>query len=179
MPEVLLIRHAQALANKGDFVTFDNKESPLTDHGLAQCQTLHSTIKNDYGIDSSQYDGVVVASEFVRPQQTAKATGFAKVDISPLLNEPDFSRGLLTGPEIVAKHRNERWAPDEARVQARKLINVIVNGEFPYYFAFTHGMFTATVLLELEDVGHDMSDYIFDDKRGYVPLQTGIVQLKL
>ena len=179
MTEVLLVRHAKSRANVGDFVAFDNMNSPIVLEGVEQCGELNGRLIREFGIDPEQYEEPVAASEFVRPQQTAYVTGFKNIEISPLLNEPDFSRGVLTGAQIVRKHRKERWAPEEARVQARQLLDKVSGGNFPYFIAFTHGIISATVLLELESMGHDMSQHTFDDKRGYVPLQTGTVHLVL
>jgi broad specificity phosphatase PhoE len=178
--ELLLIRHAEAFANVGDFAAMGNYGSPLTEKGrLEQCPDLRTRIHNQFGFFPEEYESVVVGSEYRRPRETALYTGFRRIDVNPLLNEPDFSTGIMTGKEIVAKHQKERWAPEEARIQARRLIECILNDDFPYFIAFTHGMFTATVLLELETSGHDMSGYTFDEKRGYVPLQTGVTKLIL
>lgn len=179
MSEVLLIRHAQSRANQGDFVTFDNLSSPLTEKGLMQCDDLRVRLACEYGIDPFVYGDSVASSEFVRTQQTAQVVGFRQIDPVPILNEPDFSRGTMTGSQIVHKHQRERWAPKEARAQARQLIDSLETGKFTYLVAFSHGMFTATVLLELEETGHDMSSYTFDPERGYVPLQTGITMLAI
>lgn len=179
MAELLLVRHAESLANKGDFLAFDNKRSPLTKKGLDQCVALKERLTKEYGVNPPLYDYTVAASEYVRAQQTAEEVGFKYVTVELVLNEPDFSRGELTGPQITEKHKNERWVPQEARDQAKILLERISNDKFDYMIAFTHGMFMATVLLELEDSGYDMSNYQFDDKRGYVPLQTGIVPLNL
>ena len=179
MPNILLVRHAQALANKGDFVAFDNISSPLTEKGLVQCGDLITRLISEFGVKPDEYDNPVVASEFVRPQQTAREVGFREVHILPLLNEPDFSHGPTTGVQIVRKHRRERWAPDGARRQARELIDLLTDDKLPYYIAFTHGMFIATVLLELEEAGHDMNDYFFDQNRCYVPLQAAITKISM
>lgn len=179
MPELLLVRHSQAKANRGDFAAFGNKESPLTEKGRIQCVGLRTVLKEEYGIDPEMYTQKVAVSEYVRPQETAREVGFTAMDICPVLNEPDFSRGTMTGLEIVRKHRKERWAPDEARIQARDLLDMITSHRFPYFLAFTHGIFTASVLLELEEAGHDMSSYNFDPKRGYVPLQAGVTRIQV
>ncbi len=179
MAEHLLIRHAQAFANKGEFAAFGNKESPLTQKGWDQCATLRDELMTVHGVIPETYTDRVAASEYVRPQETAYRAGFTSLDILPILNEPDFSRGTMTGVEIVRKHREERWAPDEARRQARRLIDLLTSDTFPYPISFTHGMFTATVLLELEEGGHNMSNYVFDEKRGYVPLQAAITRISL
>lgn len=178
MPEILLVRHAQSHANKRNFAAFGNVDSPLTDRGVEQSIGLWAVFRDEYGIDPLEYDQPVLASEYTRPQQTAEHAGFRYIHVNPLINESDVDRDIMSGVDVIAKHQAERWAPEESRQRARRFIELVRTGELGYQIYFSHGMFIASVLLEL-DQSERNSPYTFDNKRGFVPLQTAIIQATL
>lgn len=174
MSEVLLARHAQSFANKRDFAAFGNIDSPLTEKGLTQSDELSKLFVAEYGIDPVNYNEPVLSSEFTRTQQTANRVGFRNIDINPLINEADVDREIGDGKDVIEKHKNERWAPELVRERARKFLDLVQKGELEYQIFFTHGIFIASVLLEL-----DTNSHIFDEKRGYVPLQASITKIAI
>lgn len=178
MAEILLIRHAQSYANKRDFTAFGNVDSPLTEKGVKQALELRTTLPEEYGITPAEYDSPIAVSEYTRAQQTAQLAGFTKQHIRPAINESDVDWEVESGIDVIEKHMSERWAPESTRDRAGKFIDSVSNGELDYEIFFTHGMFMATVLLECTVRQIDI-DVPFDEVRGYVPLQTGIVKLEL
>ncbi|OGL29363.1 hypothetical protein A3D14_01180 [Candidatus Saccharibacteria bacterium RIFCSPHIGHO2_02_FULL_47_12] len=182
MAEILLVRHAKSYANQRDFTAFGNVDSPLVEKGVKQAQELAEVLKNQYGIIPSEYDLPVVSSEFVRPQQTAQIAGFKKVHIHPVINEAEFDRTVMGVPDPVAKHARERWAPDETRERAKRLIEIIRTGELNYTIFFTHGLFIAATLLELSEEaqanGHRLG-HEFTEDRGFIPRLATITPVEI
>ncbi len=178
MTEVLLVRHAQSHANKRNFAAFGNVKSPLTERGISQAQGLGYVFRETYGIDPLHYDRPVLASEFTRPQQTAEHAGFTKIDTSSLINESDVDRDVMSGVDVIDRHRKERWAPSESLERAQKFIELVRSGELAYQIYFSHGMFIASVLLELDQPVGSISQP-FDEKRGFVPLQATVIKVNL
>lgn len=178
MAEILLIRHAQSEANKRNFTAFGNVDSPLTEKGVEQAVELRTILPERYGITPADYDRPIAVSEYTRAQQTAQIAGFTRQHIRPIINESDVDREITSGIDVIAKHRDENWAPESTRERAGKLIDSVCNGELDYEIFFTHGMFMASVLLECK-VRQIDADFPFDEVRGFVPLQTGIVKLEL
>lgn len=178
MPEVLLVRHAQSYANKRNFAAFGNVDSPLTDKGIEQSIGLWAVFRDEYDIDPLEYDQPVLASEYIRPQQTAERAGFRYIHVNPLINESDVDRDIMSGVDVIAKHQAERWAAKESHQRARRFIELVRTGELVYKIYFSHGMFIASVLLELDQQQESLG-HIFDKKRGFVPLQATIIQTRL
>jgi broad specificity phosphatase PhoE len=178
MKEILLTRHGQAFANKRDFTAFGNVESPLTERGIEQSTGLNRTFKTEFGIVPEEYGQPVAASEYTRPQQTARYAGFKFIDVLPLINESDVDREVLSGTDVISRHRTERWVPDETKERARELFDRIREGDLKYDIYFTHGMFIAGFLLECEARRVEVG-YPFTEERGYVPLQASIIKVTL
>ena len=84
----------------------------------------------------------------------------------------------MSGVDVIAKHRAERWAPEESRERARRFIELVRTGELGYPIYFSHGMFIASVLLEL-DQPKGILPHTFDENRGFIPQQATIVKAKL
>ena len=176
MAEILLARHAQAYANKRDFAAFGNKESPLTDHGIEQTKAMNQTFRKDFGIVPETYSSPVLASSYVRPQQTARLVGFGVIHISSKIDEARVDDEVRSGISPVEKHANERWVPDSLKGPVAGFLDDIQEGSLDYEIYFTHGMFIAGVALECDSRGIDHG-MLFDEKRGYVPLQAAVVKL--
>lgn len=178
MAEIFLVRHAQSYANKRDFTAFGNIESPLTERGIAQAVALKGLFKEVIGVFPEEYEWPVLASTYTRPQETAKHAGFRNIHTDPIINESDVDREIMSGLDVIKKHCREHWAPPEVQKRAQRFIGLVREGELGYEIYFTHGMFIASVLLEL-DGGAEATTYAFDAKRGYVPLQATITQVEL
>jgi len=173
MAEILLVRHAKSYANKQDFTVFGNEDSPLEDEkGIPQAIALNGLFKQHHGISPESYSHPVLASKYVRPQQTAQYAGFEYIDASELINESNLERAHLSGKDAIAKHARERWVPDETKERAIRLIECVRSGELAYEIYFTHGLFIAAVMLQLSDEaeirGYDFP-HVFGEKRGYIP----------
>jgi hypothetical protein len=178
MSEILFVRHAQALANVRDFTAFGNLESPLTEHGIEQAEGLKETFRSEHGIEPDTYDEPVAVSEFTRPQQTAQYAGFRTTEVLPLINESEVDREIIAGVDVIKRHKEQRWTPDETKARAAKLFDLIQSGELSYGIYFTHGMFIASFLLECDERLIETA-YPFTEKRGYVPLQASITKLSI
>lgn len=178
MPEVVLVRHAQSKANERDFAAFGNCDSPLTEKGRRQAYGLRPILTSILGASPILYDKPVVSSEFERPLETAEIAGFTRIHRSPLINESEVDHYIANGINVVNKHMTERWVPDESKQRARQLIEQVRSGELEYEVYFTHGIFIAAILLELNSDG-SVTDHIFDEERGYAPLQAGVVQVNI
>lgn len=182
MAEILLVRHAKSYANQRDFAAFGNMDSPLTEKGIEQARALGGLFRDQYGIVPAQYDRPVVASEFVRAQQTAQIAGFKDIHISTLINEADFDRTVLGVPDPVSKHATERWVPDETRQRAVRFIELVRSGQLDYQIFFTHGLFKAAVLTELahESSANGMEfGHSFTEARGFIPFVATITPVKV
>ncbi len=178
MAQILLARHAQSYANKRDFTAFGNMESPLTEKGIQQAEALGRLLRHEYGIDPELYDAPVLASEFVRPKQTAEVAGFKDIRIDGLINECKMREEMGSGIDVIKKHCEERWVPKDTRENAKIFLDRVSQGNLDYEVYFTHGMFIASVLLELDEQGL-RHDYDPDEQRGYVPLQASVTQLNI
>lgn len=179
MAEILLVRHAEAYANKRNFVAHGNIDSPLTDKGKAQIPGMIQDLQDEHDIVPSTYKPYIMASEYTRAQQSAQLAGFRNIHISPLINESDVDWEIIAGTDVVGKHQAERWSPEADRERARSFIDQVSSGELSYQIYFTHGMFIAAVLLELELIHEGNIPNKFDDKRGFVPLQAAITKVTI
>lgn len=178
MAEILLIRHGESYANKREFAAFGNIDSPLTDRGIEQATDLKEKLKVEFGIDPSSNSKKVAVSRFLRAQQTLQYSGFFDFTVLELIDEADVDREIMAGVDVKKKHREEKWVEPSVKRRAEKLVDNIQSGEFDYDIYFTHGMFIASVLLICEEREIDFN-HPFDEKTGYIPLQTGIVSLKI
>lgn len=171
------MRHGESYANKRDFTAFGNIDSPLTEKGIAQAKGLHGTFL-DFGIDADSYEQPVAASEYIRAQQTAQYAGFQRMDVLSLINESDVDRDIMSGVDVIKKHRAERWVPNETKERIHELYTRIQDDDLKYQVYFAHGMFIAGFLLkcdvQLVEVGRP-----FDGRRGYVPFQAEIIKLQV
>ena len=173
-----MVRHAQSYANKRDFTAFGNQDSPLTERGIAQASALNAVFRGEFGIVPEEYQRPVAVSEYTRAQQTAKYAGFLAMDVVPLINESDVDRDIMSGTDVIKKHKHERWVPDETAERAHQLYERIQTGDFAYEIYFTHGMFKAGFLLECSRRSIELP-VLFTDDRGYVPLQATVTKVTL
>lgn len=178
MTRILLARHSQSFANKRDFAAFGNVDSPLTERGTEQSHGLGTELEVRHGITPATYGKAVLASEYRRTQETAETAGFTEIHISPLINEADVDREIMSGLDVIRKHTEERWVAEEIRPRAAEFIDKVQSGELDYEIYFTHGMFIASVLLEC-DARNIATGVPFDAQRGYVPLQATIIPITL
>ncbi len=171
MQELLLVRHAQSYANKRD-LAFGNVESPLTERGIGEAVKLNKIFREQYGITPELYDRPVLASSYLRPQQTAAFAGFQEIHTNPLINESDHEAEIRSGLDIIARHARERWVPDMLAERARELIEKVRDEELTYQIYFTHGFFIAAVKSALAAEPANPTDpplFEWDEKRGYIP----------
>lgn len=176
MSEILLIRHAESEENLGKFTAFGNEESPLTEKGkIVQSLGLRAELLGR-GIDPAKYSKRILASTLRRTGETAICVGFKEdlIDRSSDINETDVRKDVLSGIDIIKRHKTEGWIPEETRVRAERFVEQFQAGELEYEIFFTHGLFIASVLTVFE--GHNIA---FDAKRGYIPLQASITPLTL
>lgn len=179
MTKILLIRHAESTANKGD-VAFGNFEAPLTDNGLDnQIPNAKKELIDKYGINPDEYDRAVAVSEYYRTYQTAKALGFRAINKLEIINESEiYNSGELAGVNVIHKHvNNDGWLPEQELARARKIIEGIQNGSFNHEIIFSHGMVIAGILSELNRRG--IMQIEPNAKRGFVPLQAQITQIEI
>ena len=173
--EVILARHGKSTANARD-LAFGNVEAPLVEKGIAQAWNLEFEFREEYGIYTPKYAGVVACSEFTRTRQTAHCAGFKQIETVPVINEVELTGSILEKGRIVQKHRDERWVPQELQERARQFIDMYRAGELQYKIYFTHAFFIAAVLDQLSQeyvARGEVSPYVFDDRpdvgRGYLP----------
>ena len=179
MTKVLLIRHAESTANKGD-VAFGNFEAPLTDNALNnQIPNARKELIEKYGINPDEYSRPVAVSEYYRTYQTAKELGFRAIDEIEVFNESEiYQSDELASLDVIKKHvDDDGWLPEQELVRARQIIENIKNGTFDYEIIFSHGMVIAGILSELNRLGFMAIEP--DNKRGYVPLQSQIIQIEI
>jgi broad specificity phosphatase PhoE len=148
--KVLLIRHAQSIANTGD-MAFANFESPLTDTALSsQIPKAREELIEQYGINPDEYDRPVAASEYYRTYQTARELGFRCIDRIGMINESDiYNSGDLTGVDVIQRHVEEDgWLPEQELSRAQEIIESMQSGSLDYEIIFSHGMVIAGILSE-------------------------------
>ncbi len=180
--EILMARHAKSWANRRDITVFGNAESPLDLKGEGQAIGMNMVFEEQYGIIPELYEEPVLASTFVRPQQTAHMAGFKRIVADEILNESEIPPELLAGSRVVEKHANERWIPEELKDRAKKFVDLIREGELGYQIYFSHGFFIASVLEVVSDEyaeQGEQSPHHFDERRGYIPHLATITTINL
>lgn len=182
MAEILLVRHAKSYANARD-LAFGNEEAPLNEEGEKQIEGLIREFRDGYGIDPKTYDEAVLSSTFERPYHTASLAGFKNIERNELINEGELPLELrMQRGAVLEKHSRERWVPDELRARSQRFINLIRRGELEYEIFFTHGLFVASVLLDLSDeyaARGEAFAHVFDQKRGFAPILATITPVIL
>lgn len=171
--EILLGRHGKSRANAQN-LAFGNKNSPLTEKGIAQSWQLEHAFKEKYGISPAEYRKAVAVSEFLRAKSTAHCTGFMLLREEAIINEYELPPGQKTG--ILMRHRREGYVPPELSDRAAQFMEDVRSGNLPYKIFFTHGFFIAAVL-DLISKEHEargeVSPHVFNDKAlggmGYIP----------
>lgn len=172
MAEILLTRHARSYANLRD-PAFGNVESPLDEKGIGQAVLLGTIFRRDHGIEPKFYPKAVLASEYTRPQETARRAGFKYIVVNAIINESSIDRELLSGRQIINKHKEEGWIPPETQARAQRFLSLVRQGELGYQIYFTHGLFIASVLSELSAEAAAQGEepqHKFDEERGFIPL---------
>jgi len=179
MTKILLIRHAESTANIGD-VAFGNFEAPLTDNALNnQIPNARKELIEKYGINPDEYSRPVAVSEYYRTYQTAKELGFRAIDGIEIINESEiYKSDELAGVNVIQKHVDDGWLPEQELARARQIIENIKNGSFDYEIIFSHGMVIAGILSELNS-RRGLQTIKPDAKRGFVPLQSQIIQIEI
>jgi broad specificity phosphatase PhoE len=180
--EVLMARHAKSFANRRDITVFDNAGSPLDLKGESQATGMNAVFEEEFGIVPELYEEPVLASTFVRPQQTAHLAGFKRIVADEILNESEIPPHLLSGSRVVEKHAQERWIPEGLRARAKKFVSLVREGELGYQIYFSHGFFIAAVLEVVSDEHKSQgeeSPHPFDETRGYIPHLAKITPITL
>lgn len=178
MAEILMIRHAQSYANKRD-AAFGNMKSPLTPKGREQVVELREKLPARHGITPAKYGKPVVASEYLRTQQTAELTGFPVIHVNPVINESEIPLELRGGRDIINKHASEHWIPEEVKPLVEEFIDNVRSSHFEYQIYFSHGMFIAGLLTHLQGEDPENFDHPFDPERGFIPLQASITPVTI
>lgn len=177
-----MARHAKSWANRRDITVFGNAESPLDPKGEGQATLMNAVFDEEHGIVPEEYDEPVLASTFVRPQQTAHLAGFRRIVADDILNESEIPPNLLAGSRVVEKHAAERWIPEELRDRAKRFVSLVREGELDYQIYFSHGFFIASVLEVVSDehaARGEESPHLFDERRGYIPHLAKITPITL
>lgn len=177
-----MARHAKSWANRRDITVFGNAESPLDPKGEGQAVGMNAVFDEEFGIVPELYEEPVLASTFVRPQQTAHLAGFKRIVADEILNESEIPAHLLAGSRVVEKHAQERWIPEELRERAKRFIDLVRKGELEYEIFFSHGFFIAAVLEVVSDehkAQGEESPHPFDEARGYIPRLATITPITL
>lgn len=177
-----MARHAKSWANRRDITVFDNAESPLDAKGESQAVGMNAVFKQEFDIVPEDYEEPVLASTFVRPQQTAHLAGFKRIAADEILNESEIPPHLLSGSRVVEKHAHERWIPEELRARAKRFVELVRAGELDYQVYFSHGFFIASVLEVVSDehaARGEVSPHVFDEARGYIPRLATITPVTL
>ncbi len=178
MSEILLIRHGESAANVGQRTALDQKRAPLTPLGRQQSRELNSELKTRFGITPETYNKPVASSTFVRPMQTALVAGFCSIDFLPLIDESDVAHQVAGGLNAIAKHRDERWAPEETKLRVSEFHDKLVASELDYEIYFGHGLFWGEFLYQCDERGIHTSA-TFCERRGYVPLQGAVIRVHI
>ena len=131
-----------------------------------------------HGIVPVDYAKPVLTSFYERSLQTAQTAGFAAIHRTDIIDESEiYTTGPLAGVDVINKHVTEDgWLPEEEIDRAYCFIEAVRKGRLPYEIVFSHGMIIAAIVSELARQG---GVYRFDEKRGYVPLQAGIVRVEI
>jgi broad specificity phosphatase PhoE len=123
-----------------------------------------------------------LASDYVRPQQTAEEAGFEIIHVSDLISEADIGRINMSGREVITKHAQERWSPEETSQRAANFIELVRKGELDHQIYFSHGVFIASVLLQLSNeaaVNEEEFPHQFDERRGFIPPLATIIPVEI
>jgi broad specificity phosphatase PhoE len=180
MAEILLVRHAKSYANTQD-TAVGNVEAPLDHKGIKQVIGLRKDLRNRFQIDPESYEELVLSSFFRRALETAELAGFEQIDISELIAEAEVPKDMLGRGMLVAKHAKELWVPDEVKPRSREFIDKVRSGDLPYHIYFTHGMFIASVLMDLLDESQNPETFShhFSPERGFIPGQATITTVEV
>lgn len=180
MAEILLVRHAKSYANTRD-TAVGNVESPLDHKGIRQVIGLRKDLRNRFQINTETYEERVQSSFFRRALETAELAGFEQIDTTKLIAEAEVPKDMLGRGLLVARHAQELWVPDEVKPRSREFIDKVRSGELPYRIYFTHGMFIASVLLDLlnELENPEAFPQYFSPERGFIPAQATVTPVEV
>lgn len=178
MKDIYLFRHGQAHANRRDFAAFGNEDSPLTDHGIAQILLGSYAHEVKTGFRAKEYAKSVAASGYTRAQYSARVFGFRGIDVLRLINESNVDEEIISGADVIAKHRKELWVPPETQDRVDELYEEIESRRFSYEYYFTHGMFMAGFVLSGLTRGIDVR-IPFDEQRGFIALQAAGIKAEI
>lgn len=182
MAESLLVRHGEAFVNKREFAAFGNEDSPLTERGVGQSTGLNQVFKDEYGIVPEEYTLPVLSYHYKRTQQTAELAGFTNIEVSELIAESDIPAELVRGKAVSKKHAEEKWAPDEVLERTARLIELIRSNEISHKIFFSHGLYRAALLLNLEKeyaIESREFPYEFREDYGYIPRTATITRIEI
>lgn len=179
MAEFFLVRHTESFANLRDFTAFGNFDSPLTPRGRIQARAVGEQFRDVHHINPAEYACAVASSQFKRARQTAHLAGFRHLHLLDLINESDVDREIGTGENVIARHREEQWAPEETHKRVAAHLDAMQSGEYPYKISFTHGMYIGDFMWECVDRGIEVP-YAFDaEKYGYIPLRGTVIKIDI
>jgi len=181
MPEILLARHAQSYANRRDYA-FGNATSPLTVRGIGQAVGLNKTFRDEFGITPETYERPVLASAYLRAQQSASFAGFQEVEVNSIINESDVDTEKTNGNEIIRRHAEEMWLPEQVDGRAKEFIEQVKAGELPYQIYFSHALFIASVVSNVvreQLESGQPAQHTWDKDRGYLPRLATVTKITL
>lgn len=175
-----MVRHGKSFANKQD-TAVGNMEAPLDHKGIKQVIGLRKELRNRFHIDPDTYEEQVLSSFLRRAIESAELAGFEQIDISELIAEAEVPKDMLGRGLLVARHAQELWVPDEVKPRSREFIDKVRSGDLPYRIYFTHGMFIASVLLDLlnESKNPEAFPHYFSPERGFIPPQATVTPVEI
>lgn len=144
--EVMIIRHAESVANQKGLLAGRIDPTPLTATGRAQAKALNGVIK-DFEPDR------VISSPLLRCRQTAERAGIAELQLDERIQEMDY--GSWSGRKLDRLSKQAQWSKIQknpegfqfpegesflsALMRIRDFMSDLLEGSATKIVLFTHG----------------------------------------
>ncbi len=144
--EVMIIRHAESVANQKGLLAGRIDPTPLTATGRAQAKALNGVIK-DFEPDR------VISSPLLRCRQTAEWAGIAELQLDERIQEMDY--GSWSGRKLDRLSKQSQWSKIQknpegfqfpegesflsALMRIRDFMSDLLEGSATKIVLFTHG----------------------------------------
>lgn len=144
--EVMIIRHAESVANQKGLLAGRIDPTPLTATGRAQAKALNEVIK-DFEPDR------VISSPLLRCRQTAERAGIAELQLDERIQEMDY--GSWSGRKLDRLSKQAQWSKIQknpegfqfpegesflsALMRIRDFMSDLLEGSATKIVLFTHG----------------------------------------
>lgn len=144
--EVMIIRHAESVANEKGLLAGRIDPTPLTATGRAQAKALNGVIK-DFEPDR------VISSPLLRCRQTAEWAGIAELQLDERIQEMDY--GSWSGRKLDRLSKQAQWSKIQknpegfqfpegesfisALMRIRDFMSDLLEGSATKIVLFTHG----------------------------------------